>query len=103
MMKRIFPALAAAAAIALWASPAGATPLVPGQATNNIPTFNETGTIIDTLQTTFTYGTGASQVSGVFREVVVATGPNGTGPLDFLYQVAVTSKGTGANGMLNMF
>jgi hypothetical protein len=74
---------------------------MPGQATSTIQTFDETGTIIDTLSTSFTYGTGASQVSGVFREVVVATGPNGKGPLDFLYQVAVSSKGTGANGMLN--
>jgi hypothetical protein len=76
---------------------------MPGQAIGTVPTFDESGTIVDTLQSSFTYGTGASQVSGVFREVVVATGPNGKGPLDFLYQVAVTSKGTGANGMLNMF
>jgi hypothetical protein len=89
----------------LWAAPAGATPLAPGGATNNIPTITESGTIEGTVSTLFHYGSGSTFVSGVLREVAVQE--TGSNKLDFLFQVSLrpshVSGGSGANAMLNMF
>jgi hypothetical protein len=102
-MKRIY--LAVAAAIAIWAAPANATPLAPGGSTNVVPTITESGTIIGTVSTQFSYGTGLTAVAGILREVVVQQ--TGSSKLDFLFQVALKPSGvpggSGKDAVLNMF
>jgi hypothetical protein len=97
-MVRKFWLLAVMAAVVFTPMRASATPLPPGSTVSSPPTVAPTGTIIDSINRSFSYGSGSSQVNGVVREVVVQDGST----LDFIFQVSA-KKSSGANANIAMF